>query len=226
MCFSAEASFAGGAVITTIGVMSVNRNSLPSQRLFAAIPLIFGVQQISEGFVWVALQSQANDMMLTVSTYIFLLAALVIWPFMIPLSVLKMERDDNRRRSLRIFLVIGILTSLYYGAGLLLYDVHPKISSHHIMYASNFPKLLATPAFIAYAAATLVPLFVSGVRRMWLFGVLVTASCLVTGIFYQEYLTSVWCFFAAIISIVIYWIITENEIAERNNLLEPQTTQS
>jgi hypothetical protein len=226
MCFSAEASFAGGAIITTVGVMSLNRNSLPSQRLFASIPLIFGVQQISEGFVWVALQSQGYDMILMVSKYIFLLAALVIWPFMIPLSVLRMERDGNRRRSLRVFLVIGILTSLYYAIGLILYDINPQISSHHILYASDFPKTLATPVFIAYLAATLIPLFVSGVRRMWLFGVLVTVSCLVTGIFYKEYLTSVWCFFAAFISLVIYRIITENEIAERNNLFEPQITQS
>lgn len=226
MCFSAEASFAGGAVITAIGVMSVKKNSVPSRKLFACIPLIFGVQQISEGFVWVALQSAGNDFMLTLATYMFLLAALVLWPFMIPLSVLQMEGDARRRRALRIFLGIGILTSLYYGVGMLLYDVNPQIISHHIRYASTIPKQLATPAFIAYLAATLVPLFVSQVRRMWLFGTLMAASCLVTGIFYKEYLTSVWCFFAALISIVIYRIISESEIAEKDTAFEPQVTQS
>ncbi|MGE5348317.1 MAG: DUF6629 family protein, partial [Actinomycetota bacterium] len=48
-------------------------------------------------------------------------------------------------------------------------------------------------------------------RRMWIFGILVTASCLITGIFYKEYLTSVWCFFAALISVVILWIVSSRE---------------
>ena len=226
MCFSAEASFAGGAVITAIGVMTVKKNSVPSRKLFAGIPLIFGVQQVSEGFVWVALQSAGNNFMLTLATYIFLLAAVVLWPFMIPLAVLQMEGDARRRRVLRILLGIGILTSLYYGIGLLLYDVNPEISSHHIRYASTIQKQLATPAFIAYLAATLVPLFVSGIRRMKLFGTLMAASCLITGIFYKEYLTSVWCFFAALISIVIYRIISESEIAERDSFFKPQITQN
>jgi len=53
-----------------------------------------------------------------------------------------------------------------------------------------------------------VPHFISSVRRMWMFGTLMAASCLVTGIFYREYLTSVWCFFAAFISLVILWIVS------------------
>jgi general stress protein CsbA len=219
MCFSAGASFAGGAVITAIGVMTVSKNSLASRRLFAGIPLIFGLQQISEGFVWLSLQSQGHDLMLAVSSYIFLLAAVVIWPFMIPLSVLQMEVSADRRRTLRIFLAIGILTSLYYGTGLLLFDVNPQISSHHIRYASNFPRSLAFPAFIAYLVATLVPIFISGVRRMRIMGVLMAASCLITGIFYKEYLTSVWCFFAAIISVVIYWIISEKIPEDQKQIL-------
>ncbi|MCK7469205.1 MAG: hypothetical protein MZU91_14515 [Desulfosudis oleivorans] len=46
-------------------------------------------------------------------------------------------------------------------------------------------------------------------KRMPLMGALIFISCLITGIFYKEYLTSVWCFFAALISVVIYWIINE-----------------
>lgn len=207
MCFSAGASFAGGAVITTIGVLTVRKNSEPSGRLFASMPLIFGVQQISEGFVWVALQSPGHELMLSISAFIFLLAAVVIWPVMVPLSVFLMEKVKSMRRVLLIFVGVGILTSLYYGSKLLFYEIEPMISHHHIKYVGEFPRTFATLAFIAYLAATLVPLFLSSVRRMWLLGVLIAFSCLVTGIFFKEYLTSVWCFFAALISIVILWII-------------------
>jgi hypothetical protein len=208
MCFSAGASFAGGAAITAIGIATVKKAGKPEQRLFSTIPLIFGLQQISEGFVWVALQNPGNQLMLEISSLLFLLAAVVIWPTMVPLSVLKMEQKSSRRRYIKIFLVAGIITSLYYGTGMILYNIEPQISNHHIKYVNDFPKSLATPAFILYLLATLIPLYLSGIRRMYLFGILVTISCLITGIFFREYLTSVWCFFAAFISIVIYVIIS------------------
>ena len=208
MCFSAGASFAGGALITAIGVLTVIKNSEPSRRLFASIPLVFGVQQVSEGFVWVALQSGGHQVMLTVVTYVFLFAAVILWPTMIPLSVMLMEPSRRRRKATIALLVIGVATSLYYGSGIFFFDVRPEISSHHIRYANDFPRHLANFAFGAYLLATLVPHFISSVRRMWMFGTLIAASCLITGIFYREYLTSVWCFFAAFISLVILWIVS------------------
>jgi hypothetical protein len=36
-------------------------------------------------------------------------------------------------------------------------------------------------------------------------------SCLVTAIFFTQYLTSVWCFFAAVISGVIFWILRDSK---------------
>ncbi len=210
MCFSAGASFAGGVVLTAIGVMTVRINNDPSRRMFAAIPLIFGVQQISEGFVWVALQSSGNDLMLSLASYLFLFTAVVVWPFYLPLSVMLMEKGKSLRRVLIPFLVVGILVSLYYGVRILVNDVEPRISSHHIKYSGNFPPQWAQIAFAAYATATLIPLFISSVRKMWLLGLLMATSCLITGIFFKEYLTSVWCFFAALISVVI-WLIVRNE---------------
>ncbi len=209
MCFSAGASFAGGAVITAIGVMAMRSNSDPSHRLFTGIPLVFGVQQISEGFVWVALQSSGHDLMLGISSYLFLIAAVVIWPFLIPLTILLMEKVKSRKRALRVLLFVGLLVSLYYGIGLMISDMDAGISSHHIKYDNNFSPAMRLPVFIAYLIATLVPLFISSIRKVWLLGILIAASCFITGIFYKEYLTSVWCFFAALISGVILWIVRE-----------------
>jgi len=36
-------------------------------------------------------------------------------------------------------------------------------------------------------------------------------SCAVTVIFFTQYLTSVWCFFAALISSVIFWILRDSK---------------
>lgn len=211
MCFSAGASFAGGIVITTIGIATVKKVRKPEQKLFSTIPLIFGLQQISEGFVWVALQNTGNQVMLTISGYLFLLAAVVIWPTIVPLSVLKMEPKHSRRRYMKIFLVAGIITSLYYGTGLIIHNIEPEISNHHIKYVNDFPRSLVIPVFILYLMATLIPLYISSIRKMYLFGLLSTLSLLITGIFFKEHLTSVWCFFAAFISVAVYWIISRAE---------------
>lgn len=216
MCFSAGASFAGGALITAAGILTIRKNSDPSRRVFASMPLIFGVQQISEGFVWVALQSPGHDLMLKTATYLFLFAAVVLWPSFVPASVLLMERLKRRRQIIYPFLAIGILVSAYYGIGLLTREVTPVISSHHIRYTSDFPKQWSLFTFAGYLLATLFPLFISSRKQMWILGLLITFSCLLTGIFYKEYLTSVWCFFAAVISIVIYFMISADSVGKKS----------
>jgi len=44
MCFSPEASFAGGVIISAIGIATVKKVHKPSQIIFATIPLFFGIQ--------------------------------------------------------------------------------------------------------------------------------------------------------------------------------------
>lgn len=55
MCFSAEASFAGGVIISAIGVAVVNKIHKPQQSLFACIPIFFGIQQFTEGMLWISI---------------------------------------------------------------------------------------------------------------------------------------------------------------------------
>ena len=104
---------------------------------------------------------------------------------------------------------IGLLLSIYYSYCLLTFSVNPEISGHHILYKNGFPHSLSNPAFAVYLIVTITPLFISGIKRTWLLGVLMTLSCLVTAIFFRQYLTSVWCFFAALISGVIFWILSD-----------------
>lgn len=209
MCFSAGASFAGGAVLSAIGVATIKTNNLPSHKLFAGIPLFFAFQQFSEGVVWLTLSSGNNQLLLSAATYVFLLMALVIWPTLIPLAVFKMEDDPVKRKYLRPIIGAGLLLSAYYSICMLAFPVTPVINEFHIQYVNGFPYILGFVAFGIYIVATIAPLFISSVGKMKVFGWFIFISCFVTGIVYREYLTSVWCFFAAICSIVIYVIIYE-----------------
>ena len=210
MCFSSEASFVGGVVISAIGVATIREIHKPSQLVFASIPLFFGIQQIVEGCLWVTLPNADYLNIQKVLTIFYLILAQVLWPAIIPVSVLLMEENQKKRRLLRIFLAMGITLSLYYSMCLLLFTVTPEINGYHILYTTTFPDLLAIPAFVVYLVATITPLFISGIKRTHLMAVLMFFSCLITGIFFTQYLISVWCFFAALISAVIFWILRDS----------------
>jgi hypothetical protein len=209
MCFSAGASFAGGVIISAIGIATLREVHKPSQLVFASIPLFFGIQQIVEGCLWLTLPDVGYLAIQKVATYFFLIMAQVLWPTLIPVSVLLMEKKKKRKRILWFFVALGIMLSLYYAFCLLSFSVSPQILGYHIQYNTTFPDSLAMVAFIVYLVVTITPLFVSGVNRTHLLGILMFLSCLITAIFFTQYLTSVWCFFAALISGVVFWILRD-----------------
>ena len=67
----------------------------------------------------------------------------------------------------------------------------------------------AEGAFISAVGVAL--LFVSSVKRMYLMGILMLLSLAVAVFFYKVHPTSVWCFFAALISMVILWNLRFND---------------
>jgi hypothetical protein len=146
-----------------------------------------------------------------IGTTIFLIMAQVLWPTMIALSVMLMEENRKRKKILQALLVTGISLSSYYAYCLTFYNVIPKIMNYHIEYVTDFPRALSMPAFTIYLIATITPLFVSSIKKTHLLGVLMSGSCLVTAIFFTQYLVSVWCFFAALISGVIFWILNDSK---------------
>jgi hypothetical protein len=211
MCFSAEASFTGGVIISLIGVATVTKVHKPHQILFACIPLFFGVQQFTEGFLWLTLPNPDYGNIQKILTYLFLIMAEVLWPMMIPLSVLFMEENKKRRKVLWVLLVMGISLSAYFAFCLLTFNVTPKIMGYHIEYEDTFPNPLRVVVFAVYVIASITPLFVSSIKRTHLLGILMALSCAVTAIFFTQYLTSVWCFFAALISGIIFWILRDSK---------------
>jgi len=211
MCFSAGASFAGGVIITGIGVATFREVHKPSQLVFACIPIFFGVQQIVEGCLWLTLPDTDYINIQKIATYSFLIMAQVLWPTMIPVSVLLMEEDKKRKRILRILFGMGLSLTLYYTFCLVSFNVTPQIMGRHIEYKTTFPDSFANLAFIVYLIVTIIPLFVSGIKRTHLLAILMFLSCLVTAIFFTQYLISVWCFFAALISVLIFWILRDSK---------------
>ncbi len=158
MCFSAGASFTGGAVLSAIGIVTLKTARDPSQKLFAGIPLFFAFQQFAEGVVWLTLRSGGNYQIQAVAVYTFLLMALVIWPVMIPLAVLRIEEVKKKKQWITWILFTGGVLSAYYLYCLMSFNVTPLINEFHIQYINDFPRSLGYVAFAIYIFATIAPL--------------------------------------------------------------------
>ena len=52
MCFSASASFIAGTSLSAVGVAALRNTKARSEQPLAAIPLLFGIQQLAEGVIW------------------------------------------------------------------------------------------------------------------------------------------------------------------------------
>ncbi len=217
MCFSAEASFTASAVLGVIGVITIKKAKEPSQMAFASIPLLFSFQQFTEGMLWLALLNKEFAFLQSIATYLFLIIAQIIWPTWVPLSILFLEKEILRKKVLYIILGMGGILSLYLTYCYIFYDIQAEISDHHINYNLNFPheKNFLWLSAIFYFVPTVISTIVSSVKRMQILGMIVLVSGLLTGLFALKYFISIWCFFAAIISVLILMIITQ--LQKKNN---------
>ncbi|MGM0579544.1 MAG: DUF6629 family protein [Bacteroidota bacterium] len=207
MCFSAEASFGVGAVLTITGIASIKKTNSPKQVLFASIPLLFAIQQISEGFLWLSLEQTDWAFVESTSTYVFLIFAQVFWPIWVPLSILLIERDEQRRKILYFLLIIGLAIGSYLAYCIAVYDVSATIVNHHISYSLDFPFQLSLLAGVIYFMPTVFSPFISSVKQMIYLGLSILISYLVTTVFFHEFIISIWCFFAAVLSGIVLWIV-------------------
>jgi hypothetical protein len=209
MCFSAAASFGAGVVLSAIGIAAIKKVEHPTHILFASIPLIFAVQQIAEGFLWLSLPNIAYTKAQVYFTYIFVFFAQVVWPIWVPIAILLLEKEASRKRFQRVLVAAGLLVGCYLGYCLFNYPVQASIEGYHIKYKVNFPAVPRNIGIALYAMATILPPFFSHIKRMWMLGVAILISYIISEIFYEQYLLSVWCFFASVISLSIYMIMVE-----------------
>jgi len=209
MCFSANASFGAGVVLTVIGIASIKKTHHPSQLLFSSIPFIFGVQQFSEGILWLTLPNPDYVNIQKIFTYIFIFFAQILWPLWVPIAILLLEKHSTRKNIQKSFVVAGIIVSSYLAYCLMSFHIEAKIVGQHITYKQDYPVSNKYYGILFYALATIVPPFFSHIKRMWMLSTTILISYIVTAIFYDHYILSVWCFFSSIISLSVYTIMVQ-----------------
>ena len=206
MCFSSAASFGAAALLAAAGIASIAKVRHQKEVMFAAIPVIFAIQQVAEGLLWLSMGNLALRTLREDLTYFFLFVAESVWPVWVPLSLLLLERSRPRKAVLASLLIIGLFTSVYLAFYLLTYSVEATVSSCHILYLQHLRSPYSVLASLPYLSATILPFLVSGARGMRWLGLVELASYLLTKAFYDHQLLSVWCFYAGLISVFIIGI--------------------
>jgi len=210
MCFSAGASFGASAVLSIIGTAAIMKARTVPQGLFAGIPIIFSIQQLAEGMLWLSLRDPELADWQPFFTYTFLVFALVVWPVWIPLTIRMLEKDAKRKKMLGLMLFMGSVVSVGATCVILFYPAVVMPAYHHLHYdidisqeATGLIKLFT----VLYFATTIITTFISSIKRMNWLGFVFFLSYGVTLILYSGSVVSVWCYFAALLSIVVYWIL-------------------
>jgi hypothetical protein len=205
MCFSATGSFSVAAVLAGVGAVSVTQKKADVHRMLAATPLLFSVQQVAEGMVWRTIGDPDQAPLHLLSVAVFLGFALVIYPTWSPLSLYLAERNPRRRKVLGALLALGVCVSIYAAVLLLRNGPVARIDHHSITYSyGRFGNSLVLGLYLpGYVLPTVVPFFVSTMNKAKVMGGVLAFGLVATFVIKRQTLTSVWCFFAAVMSGVI-----------------------
>ncbi len=197
MCFSAGASFVASAGLVVIGGASF-KVAKKEERILAFIPIAFAIQQFFEGVQWISLGQGCTSL---ASGYGFLFFAYIFWPIYVPVAIYVL--DKKRRKILKWLVALGVCIALFF---LFLFLTEPLFIfsiNQSIMYKLEVPFYYI--AGILYASVIMLPLMVSSRHMLHTIALAVALAGLIATIFFFETFISVWCFFSAIASTLIYF---------------------
>ena len=201
MCFSATASFTAGTLLSAVGVATLGKAETSAERPFAMIPLLFGIQQLTEGVIWLTFSHDAPLLKLTM-TYVYSGFSHVLWPMYVPYAMGVLEAVRWRKRAIFAFEAAGVGVGLYLLYSIVARPMVAEVIGRHIVYAS--PHFYQIPVMVLYLSATCISCFFSSHWFVRLFGMLALLSFIAAYFVHVTALVSIWCFFAAILSLLIY----------------------
>jgi hypothetical protein len=215
MCFSPEMSMAAGVTLLPAGAYSMSvafrkdRHYLP----IAVTPLLFGIQQLCEAGVWRGIDR--GDASLVESAAIaYLFFAIAFWPGWVPLGIASIEGNSGKRRLFLIMSIVGFgLGALCYFPATLHYGqwLTVGVVGHSIRY--DFSRMPDVHTFLGviwqliYFVNVTFSLLMSRDHQLRPLGITIALSAAAAQILFQFAFISVWCFFAAIVSVHIVIIL-------------------
>jgi hypothetical protein len=199
MCFSPTGDLVGGSVVVAIGIDAcLHVRGRPEYLAVAALPIVLGLHQIDETFVWWWLQGHVSQSIGHAAMWIYLLFALVALPTLVPLMFFFVEPRGPRRWRMVPFLLLGAAVSVVLLEAMLVGHPSVKLATYHLAYSIGLHHGVAIIGL--YIVATCGPLLLSGFRTVFWFGVANVAAVIALALLCASGFTSLWCFYAALLS--------------------------
>src|SRR5579875_354627 len=201
MCFSPQADFTAGAVITLVGVETLRRVGDRRELIVGALPLLFGLHQLVEGFVWLGLRGEVSAGLGDTAKLTYIVFAHAVLPALVPLGFTLLEPDRRRARWMWPLVAAGVLLGAYLLWQVTAYPVGAQQQARCIDYTTHTPNDLLIGAL--YVLVTCGPALVSTRRHLRWFGAVSLVGVIVAALVRLDELTSVWCVYVALVSVLI-----------------------
>lgn len=197
MCFSPQADLIAGIGVTAIGVDACrNIRGRTDHLLLATLPVILGVHELVEDFVWWGLQGHVPHEAGRVALWAYMAIAFVVLPVFVPLAVLTLEPTMRRRRRMTAFVAIGAVVSTVLLVAMLRGPVNAARHPWHLSYSIELPHAVIVVGL--YVIAICGALLFSGYRHIAIFGLGNLAAVVVLAALTADGFASLWCVYAAI----------------------------
>ncbi len=216
MCVSAEVSFGMAGLLVAGGVFAIHKAREVDERYLplAAFPVVVGIQQMMEGFVWTTVADDSSYLRMAALAYLFFVW--LVWPGFVPYMTARLEENKKKKKfflyAAQSGLVLGMILYLpnFWNASWLKVEV----LNHSIAYQCTHLSDRYIPHKLSYAVYLTViglpPLF-SSHRALKIFGTGLISFVPVTYIFFSYAQISVLCFFAALMTFYIIYVILGNK---------------
>lgn len=212
MCFSAEVSYVAAAGLVPLGAGAMHRAYRTDRKYLpiAALPFLFGLQQLAEGLVWT---SGAHTDRAWVDTFslAYMFFSWLAWPVWVPFATYFLE--PCRRRY--VYLVFAILGGMLGAMQYFPYFAHQgwlvtRFLPHAIVYDGTvlFDFIMRRElTYAVYLFVIIAPLLSSSHRRTNIFGLLVCLVVVVVYLFFRYAYISFFCIGGALMSAYVAYMV-------------------
>ena len=211
MIFFAILNFTLSGAIILVGILTLMKVSQPKEVVFATLPLFFGLHQFTQGFVWLGMQNLISDRALEMAEMAFVFYAKGFLQFWVPLAIWMLEPSGWRKNIVGLLVLLGGGLTAYSLWALTTGPVHVYVLNHALVYET--PKTNYFLLGIGYVLTTIGALVLSSSISIRLFGWLNFIGLTLVWMLKPYAFTSLWCLYAAAVSVLLYFYFVERRIA-------------
>lgn len=202
MCWNAEASFIGAGVVGVVGVATLTQVKKKEEVLLGALPLGFAFHQALEGVTWLNLDNSVDATLRGWGVHLWVLYAWALLPAWLPIGVRLIEPDERRRRWMVPLLVIGVALSLFMLTQALQPEIEVRVLESNLDYM--LPLDIGIYLALPYILATCLSPILSSHKWILVFGIGNVLALTAATIMKAADFSSIWCTFAAFLSVLIF----------------------